>query len=188
MTVRSLDSVHRLRYFRICNVLHIWTIRAIPTYRVYRLYDNSDISESLQVNHVALCTMSHDKMTRLMSYHVLQTRPLHHQIKIILVWDKTADLNDCHYFLINSALNAIVQYLCCFVFTDELHKVVNETNKLLKAKVPELKKSLTLYLANEETEHILFRPCRVSVDNIFFTCRQLNQYCCCPAKSVLISV
>ena len=39
MTVRRLESVHRLIYFRFCNVLHIWTIRAIPTYRVYRLYD-----------------------------------------------------------------------------------------------------------------------------------------------------
>ena len=39
MTVRSLGTVHRPRYFRFCNVLHIWTIRAIPTYRVYRLYD-----------------------------------------------------------------------------------------------------------------------------------------------------
>ena len=37
--VRSLESVHSPRYFRFCNVLHIWTIRAIPTYRVYRLYD-----------------------------------------------------------------------------------------------------------------------------------------------------
>ena len=35
MMVRSLETVHRLRYFRFCNVLHIWTIRAIPTYRVY---------------------------------------------------------------------------------------------------------------------------------------------------------
>ena len=42
MTVRKLESVHRLRYFRFCNVLHIWTIRAIPTYRVYRLYDKFD--------------------------------------------------------------------------------------------------------------------------------------------------
>ena len=39
VTVRSLISVPRPRYFRFCNVLHIWTIRAIPTYRVYRLYD-----------------------------------------------------------------------------------------------------------------------------------------------------
>ena len=29
----------RLSYFLFCDVLHIWTIRAIPTYRVYRLYD-----------------------------------------------------------------------------------------------------------------------------------------------------
>ena len=40
MIVRRLETVHRLRYFRFCNVLHIWTIRAIPTYRVYRLYDD----------------------------------------------------------------------------------------------------------------------------------------------------
>ena len=45
--------------------------------------------------------------------------------------------------------------------TDEVHKVVNETNKILKTKAPELKKSLSLYLASEETEHILFRPCKV---------------------------
>ena len=47
MTVRRLDSVHRLRYFRFCNVLHIWTIRAIPTYRVYRLYDRAEAISSL---------------------------------------------------------------------------------------------------------------------------------------------
>ena len=29
MTVKRLDFVHR--HFRLCNVLHIWTIRAIPT-------------------------------------------------------------------------------------------------------------------------------------------------------------
>ena len=28
VTVRSLESVHSPRYFRFCNVLHIWTIRA----------------------------------------------------------------------------------------------------------------------------------------------------------------
>ena len=35
------ETIHRLRYFRFWNVLHIWTIRAIPTYRVYRLYDKT---------------------------------------------------------------------------------------------------------------------------------------------------
>ena len=27
--------------FDVCNVLHVRSIRAIPTYRVYRLYDNN---------------------------------------------------------------------------------------------------------------------------------------------------
>ena len=51
MTVRSLETVHRLRYFRFCNVLHIWTIRAIPTYRVYRLYDTLQNRK-----YLSLCT------------------------------------------------------------------------------------------------------------------------------------
>ena len=45
---------------------------------------------------------------------------------------------------------------------DEIHKVVTETNKLMKAKVPPLHNSLTIYLANVETERILFRPIKVS--------------------------
>ena len=32
--LRSLESVHRLSYFLFCNVLHIYTIRAIPTYNI----------------------------------------------------------------------------------------------------------------------------------------------------------
>ena len=47
ITLRSLESVHRLSYFLFCNVLHIWTIRAIPTYRVYRLYDTRNELASL---------------------------------------------------------------------------------------------------------------------------------------------
>ena len=37
--VRSLESVPFSRYLCLCNVLHICNIRAILTYRVYRLYD-----------------------------------------------------------------------------------------------------------------------------------------------------
>ena len=40
-TLRNFTKLSILRYLGICNVLHIWHIRAIPTYRVYRLYDNS---------------------------------------------------------------------------------------------------------------------------------------------------
>ena len=41
--VRSLESVLFLSYFHFCNVLYIWSVQVIPTYRVgnrvYRLYD-----------------------------------------------------------------------------------------------------------------------------------------------------
>ena len=46
---------------------------------------------------------------------------------------------------------------------DELHKVILEEQKVLKSQVPVICGSQVLYLANEETEHILFRPCRVSI-------------------------
>ena len=39
-TLRNFTKLPILRYLGICNVLHIWHIRAIPTYRLYRLYDN----------------------------------------------------------------------------------------------------------------------------------------------------
>ena len=33
------DSVPSARYSSVCNVLRLWRISLIPTYRVYRLYD-----------------------------------------------------------------------------------------------------------------------------------------------------
>ena len=33
------DSVPSANYSSVCNVLHLWNISLIPTYRVYRLYD-----------------------------------------------------------------------------------------------------------------------------------------------------
>jgi hypothetical protein len=50
-----------------------------------------------------------------------------------------------------------------FAEADAMHKVVVEGKKLLKTKVPNLHKSLAVYLANEETEHILFRPVKANV-------------------------
>ena len=39
--VRNFTSLLALRYMYLgfSNVLHIWCVQAIPTYRVYRLYD-----------------------------------------------------------------------------------------------------------------------------------------------------
>ena len=38
-TLKNFTKLPVLRYLGICNVLYIWHIQAIPTYRVYRLYD-----------------------------------------------------------------------------------------------------------------------------------------------------
>lgn len=46
--------------------------------------------------------------------------------------------------------------------SDEIHKVVAQGNKVLKSKVPPVRSSLSIYLANEETERILFRPIKVN--------------------------
>ena len=43
MYVRNFTSLLALRYLGFSNVLHIWSAQAIPTYRVYRLYDEVDI-------------------------------------------------------------------------------------------------------------------------------------------------
>ena len=42
-----------LKNLGICNVLHIWHIRAIPTYGVYRLYD-THYEKSQNINFLAL--------------------------------------------------------------------------------------------------------------------------------------
>ena len=36
---KMCDSVPSARYSSVCNVLRLWNISLIPTYRVYRLYD-----------------------------------------------------------------------------------------------------------------------------------------------------
>ena len=39
--VRRPETVQFSRYFHFCNVLRLWSVRAIPTYRVYWLYDST---------------------------------------------------------------------------------------------------------------------------------------------------
>lgn len=40
-------------------------------------------------------------------------------------------------------------------------KIVSETLRTMKLKIPDTQKSMQLYLANRETEFILFRPIKV---------------------------
>lgn len=56
---------------------------------------------------------------------------------------------------------------------EEISVLVNESQKNIKTKVPEIQKSMQLYLANRETEFILFRPIRNNVINAFINLEQI---------------
>ncbi|XP_065889132.1 conserved oligomeric Golgi complex subunit 3-like [Dysidea avara] len=45
----------------------------------------------------------------------------------------------------------------------KVHEVVTTTNRMIKEKLPSILRSMSLYLANDETEHILFRPIKANV-------------------------
>lgn len=68
----------------------------------------------------------------------------------------------------------------CFIYIEQAQKMANdgntgrvspeqiaaillETQRLIKANLSPLQRSMQLYLANKETEFILFRPIRVSI-------------------------
>ena len=40
LTLTNFTKLPILRYLGVCNVIHIWSVRAIPTYRVYQFYDS----------------------------------------------------------------------------------------------------------------------------------------------------
>lgn len=54
-----------------------------------------------------------------------------------------------------------------FAKSDSIRKVVSETCMLLKSKLPSTKQSLTLYLANKDTEFILFKPVKAKVLRVY---------------------
>ncbi|GAB1606416.1 conserved oligomeric Golgi complex subunit 3-like isoform X1 [Argonauta hians] len=59
-----------------------------------------------------------------------------------------------------------------FATPEKLHDVVAESYKNLKLRLPLVQRSMTLYLANKDTEYILFKPVKVSVQ---VTYQQLSQ-------------
>ncbi|XP_052784576.1 conserved oligomeric Golgi complex subunit 3-like isoform X2 [Mya arenaria] len=54
-----------------------------------------------------------------------------------------------------------------FAAPEKLHDIVAETYKLVKKSIPNVHRSMALYLANRETEIILFKPIKVNVQQRF---------------------
>ena len=66
----------------------------------------------------------------------------------------------------------------------QLHDMVGETNKLLRSKLPKLLESMTLYLANKDTESILFKPIKVGIQEAYRDFRRiLDQHYRSPSAS-----
>lgn len=55
-----------------------------------------------------------------------------------------------------------------FALPEKVHDVVTETYKNIKTKLPIVQRSMSLYLANKDTEAILFRPIKVSSNHLFY--------------------
>ena len=51
--------------------------------------------------------------------------------------------------------------------------IINDAQKNLKLRIPEIQRSMQLYLANRETEFILFRPVKNNVINAFMQIDQI---------------
>jgi len=47
----------------------------------------------------------------------------------------------------------------------QISSIIQETQRLIKAKLAVLQRSMQLYLSNRDTEFIIFRPIRVSYYN-----------------------
>ena len=62
-----------------------------------------------------------------------------------------------------------------FANAKKLQDIVGATNKLIKTQLPPLKDKMSLYLANRDTEAILFRPVMTKVIKTFNDARQLLQ-------------
>ncbi|XP_059143822.1 conserved oligomeric Golgi complex subunit 3-like isoform X2 [Physella acuta] len=60
-----------------------------------------------------------------------------------------------------------------FATPEKVHDVVAETYKNLKTKLPMVQRSMSLYLANRDTEAILFRPIKVNVQQSFIKFQEL---------------
>lgn len=54
----------------------------------------------------------------------------------------------------------ISKQLICLVI-ENVRKVVSETYMLIKSKLPSTLQSMSLFLANKDTEYILFKPVKV---------------------------
>jgi hypothetical protein len=63
-----------------------------------------------------------------------------------------------------------------FAHAEIIGKIVQETQRLIKNQLPIIQRSMQLYLANRETEFILFRPIKVCFIVFIILITKLDHY------------
>lgn len=79
---------------------------------------------------------------------------------------------------------SMYDWLLCFLYLAKITDVVMATYRVLKNRLPGTLQSMSLYLANKDTEFILFKPVRVSISirlcafpNIVYECISETEWC-----------
>ena len=54
----------------------------------------------------------------------------------------------------------------CYLISENVRRLVSESYMLLKSKIPSTLQIMALYLANKDTEYILFKPVKVNMISI----------------------
>ncbi|KAK5639286.1 hypothetical protein RI129_011778 [Pyrocoelia pectoralis] len=85
---------------------------------------------------------------------------------ILLIGDILKWVQRANIYLQNSN-SATPLYEEEFAKPQVLFRIISEVRKNIKLKIPEVQRGMQLYLANRETEFILFRPIKINIMNAF---------------------
>lgn len=69
----------------------------------------------------------------------------------------------------------LISYFYFYCITENVRRLVSESYMLLKSKIPSTLQIMSLYLANKDTEYILFKPVKVGMMNFHVN---LKRYAC----------
>lgn len=71
----------------------------------------------------------------------------------------------------------LIYFYPFFCVSENVRKVVSETYMLLKSKLTSTLQSMALFLANKDTEYILFKPVKVSSFILLRSFPKTSEYC-----------
>ncbi|KAF5304531.1 hypothetical protein FQA39_LY09582 [Lamprigera yunnana] len=140
-----INNRHKLFTFSNNNAFLEFLLEGTPTVKEYLIDSRKDIDKQLK----AACEAFISNTTTLI-------------ISPILEWIRKAE-----NFLQSDNSPEQLLYNQDFAKAVFVAKIITHSRKNIKAKIPKLQQCMQLYLANRETEFILFRPIKINIMNAF---------------------